>query len=266
MRVLEGHEEGELVMAHYPRRRGESGFYHIVAKGDGGQIIFEDKSDRNDYLELLRKASDEMLVSVHGYCLMSNHVHLLVEDIKRNGSFSAFMKQVNEAYARHFQWKTGREGHVFEGRFWSEPVETDEYFMCALRYIHANPEAARICRLQDYPWSSYKAYLGEESFVETGLGLGFFPDIKAFADFSASGCQYATPFSGSKLRDHLNPDELATIAIELLGHEGLNAIAQQDRATRCQLVKKLARAGFTEKEIVRVTGLGRQAVRGALSS
>ena len=80
-------------MTHKPRQQSESGFYHVVTKGDGAQIVFESDRDRIRYLQKLADACDDFGTIIHAYCLMSNHVHLLVQDPKQNLGY--FMKQLN---------------------------------------------------------------------------------------------------------------------------------------------------------------------------
>ena len=84
-------------MPHAARQKGESGFYHVVIKGDGGQVIFEDEPDRRRFLKYIGVALEEHPVELHAYCLMGNHVHLLVRDTQDN--LSAFMKKLDESYA-----------------------------------------------------------------------------------------------------------------------------------------------------------------------
>lgn len=255
---------GVLVMPHCARHLGESGFYHVVTKGDGNQIIFENARDRETYLDLLESCVEEFDVDVHAYCLMGNHVHLLLEENRERRDLSAFMKKLNESYAMYFGRTSERIGHVFKDRFWSEPVESDEYFLSAVRYIHANPETAGICPMHKYPWSSYRAYCGGGSFVKTGFCLELLGGIEAFRTFNASGGNYAKPFATSKLSKHLSPDELTHVALSLLGRQTLSTIRQMTPKERIPHVMKLASAGFTESEIARLTGLGRQAVRSTL--
>lgn len=128
---------GEGSVPHAARKRSASGFYHVVPKGMSGQIIFESDSDRSLYIKLLTEAKALHDVAIHAYCLMSNHVHLAVEDPKEH--LSDFMKYVHERYGTYFAGKTGRTGGIFRTPFWSEPIETDTYLLCAVRYVHAHP-------------------------------------------------------------------------------------------------------------------------------
>ena len=245
-------------MPHAQRKRSESGFYHAIGKGDGGQVIFENEGDRLRYLKELEKAVDDWNMEVHAYCLMSNHVHLLVHDTKNN--LSEFMKQLQENYARYFARRTGRVGHVFQGRFWSEPVDKDEYYLSALRYIHANPEPPAICKAKDYPWSSYGAYIKDESFVETSLALSLLGGETGFEKFHEHGSKFAKPYPSSSLTRHLSPDELANVAIAVLGREQLYAIRTLAPKERISHLRQLRDAGMTIGEIARVTGLGKDSI------
>ena len=251
-------------MPHTQRKRGESGFYHVVAKGDGAQIIFESDKDRCVYVDILAEAVKEHGVVLHAYCLMSNHVHLLVQDDKQ--ALSAFMKQLSENYARYFGKVTGRVGRVFQRPFWSEPIETDAYFLCALRYIHANPEPAGICSARDYQWSSYQAHLSDSSFVEVGFTRELLGGVRQFEAFSASGGSYARAFKGSKLARHLSADELSSIAVELLGREVLNSLRTMTPECRGPIIELLRERGFSESEISRVAGIGIASVRRSLDN
>lgn len=250
------------VVPHTRRRFSDSGFYHIVTKGDGGQIIFESDDDRIRYLTELEDAAVDTGVRVHAYCLMGNHIHLLMEDTKLK--ISDCMKMLDENYARYFGKRTGRVGHVFQGRFWSEAVLKDEHFLAVLRYIHANPEAAGICLAKEYPWSSYSAYMGADSFVSCDVALSLLGSPEKLAEFQASGCRFAKPFPGSNLNRHLAVDELSRIALEVLGRETLNTIKRLAPEKRFEHLTSLKRAGFSDSEIARVTGIGYTSVRATL--
>lgn len=250
-------------MPHAARRKSETGFYHVVAKGAGGQVIFENAANRRYCLEEFENAIDAHKVDVHAYCLMSNHIHILLQD---NGDcLGEFMKQLCQSYAMYFKLVTGRVGNVFQKPYWSEAVGSDEYFLSALRYIHANPEPAGICEAAEYEWSSYRSYLGTRSFVETSLALDLLGSEEAYVAFNASGSKLALPFPGSKLRSHLSPDETWRVAEEILGHETLEGLRRMPVRERNLHLQTLADAGFTEREIARLSGLGKTAIHLALS-
>ena len=258
-RAYEGKADG---MPHAKRTLSESGFYHIVTKGDGGQAIFRNNDDRRHYVDLLEQSALDNDIEVHAYCLMANHVHLLakVDATVEAGCLSAFMKQLDGRYATYFAKKTSRIGHVFQGRYWSEPVKDDACLLGALRYIHANPEPAGICRAQKYPWSSYQAYIGEPSFVQTSHALSLLGGKDQFARHSRNGGKYVKPFAESKLQRHLSHDELVRVACGIVGRQRLLQMKGAHPNIRRELLWRLSNAGFSEREIARLTGISRYTI------
>ena len=251
-------------MTHTQRKKSETGFYHVITKGDGGQILFECDDNRLRYLAELESAVNETRVNVHAYCLMSNHVHLVVED--REGDLSTFMKRLNERYAMYYSKHSGRVGHVFQGRFWSEPIESDEYFLAAVRYVHANPEPAGISRACDYTWSSYNVYAnaGKSTFVKTETVLGILGSRSAFERFQDHGGRYVKPFPKSTLTKHLSYDELLRVAVDVLGRETLNSLKTMQIVDRKPHLASLSNAGFTDSQIARLTGIAQPSINRTL--
>ena len=246
-------------MPHIARQVSASGYYHVVPKGIADQLIFEDDMDRSLYLELLRKAKAETGIKVHAYCLMSNHVHLVVED--EHGKLSEAMKYLTERYAMHFAGQTGRTGGVFRKPFWSEPIESDEHLLCAVRYVHANPAAAGICAASAYEWSSAKDYLGRESEITNpDMVLGMLGGQEGFVEFSQLANATALPFPGSMLSNHLSDDEALAIAKGILGPGGVN-LAACDKEARHAGIRLLSERGFSIPQIARITGVSKATCR-----
>ena len=111
-------------MPRAPRATAESGFYHVILRGNGRQIIFEDDADRRAFLELLVKRAEDAGIHVLAWCLMENHVHLVLEDPTQ--ALSEMMQRLSGGYAQRFNRKSGRVGHVFENRFKSCPIENED--------------------------------------------------------------------------------------------------------------------------------------------
>lgn len=235
------------------RVKSESRFYHVVPKGLADQLIFEDDGDRRRYVSLLRKAKGETGLLVHAYCLMSNHVHLLLED--PDDALGAFMKLVDERYGAYYAEKICRTGGIFRKPFWSEPVDTDEHFLCAVRYVHANPAAAGLCPASAYSWSSAKDYLGRDGLADTRLVLDMLGGREGFVDFSRAARSTAVAFEGSGLRNHLSDDEALRIARQVLGHDDVS-LASLARAQRTESVRLLRGRGFTIRQVARICGIG----------
>ena len=246
-------------MTHVARKRSESGYYHVVPKGLGDQIIFDDDEDRRLYLGLLAEAKRQTEVRVHAYCLMSNHVHLAIEDPEDR--LSEALKIVHERYGSYYAEKTGRRGGIFGKPCWSEPIETDEYLLCAVRYIHANPAAAGICPASAYEWSSVRDYLGrrQNGISDTEMVLDMVGGVPGLIEFSKPQNWTAMPFAGSRLRRHLGDDETLRIAKAVAGDDVVS-LRLKGKDERSAAVKLLSAHGFTESRIVRLTGLGRKEV------
>ena len=140
--------------------------YHVTSRGDGQESIYEDDEDRRACLAVLGEVVKRFNWSVHAYCLMGNHYHLLVET--REGNLAKGMRQLNGVYTQGFNRKHHRVGHVFQGRYKSLVIDEDSYLLPLSRYIHLNPIRAeklaqsdgrtKIQYLKNYRWSSLPGY------------------------------------------------------------------------------------------------------------
>ena len=145
-----------------------SGIYHVMLRGINKSDIFHDRMDFVKFRILLEQVVhpvDELghpmppRCRIFAYCMMSNHVHLLVKEESDN--LSTLIKRIGGSYAQYYNVKYQRVGHLFQDRFRSEPVNTMEYFVTLLRYIHQNPVKAKIVPSpRDYLWSSFHEYSG----------------------------------------------------------------------------------------------------------
>lgn len=134
--------------------------YHVTSRGDGREDIFLSDDDRRLFLGTLGAACERFDWTVHAYCLMDNHYHLLVET--PNGNLAKGMRQLNGVYTQAFNRAHGRVGHVFQGRYKAILVQKETYLLELARYIVLNPVRARMVRsAKDWPWSSYRATAGQ---------------------------------------------------------------------------------------------------------
>lgn len=135
-------------------------FYHVMNRGNAGQDLFRTKRDRERFLECLETAVERFSLKIHAYCLMTTHYHILMETMDAN--LSRAVQWINVSFAAYFNRKRNRHGHLFQGRFRSILVEAKEYLKELSRYIHLNPVRAGIVeKTEEYPWSSYRAYIGK---------------------------------------------------------------------------------------------------------
>ena len=151
-------------------------FYHVMNRGNAGEAIFTDDDEKTKFLNCLERCARRFSFRVHGYCLMTNHYHLLLETPEPNLSRS--IQWLNVSYASWYNRRHRRSGHLFQGRFKALLVEADSYLTALSRYIHLNPVRAGL--LQDpaaYVWSSCPDFLGSRpapDWLETGRILSEF--------------------------------------------------------------------------------------------
>ena len=229
------------------REEAESGYYHVIARGVDHCEIFIDRRDRIHFLGLLQDLAIKFQVTVFAWCLMGNHYHLLVN--AELAALSAMMHRLNASYAIYFNTKHERDGHLFQGRFKSVPVESDEQFLTVIRYIHQNPEKAGICRTKDYPWSSYGDYLRGSGFVATDLALSLLGGRERFVAFHV----------GLPSENDVN-EGLLNLACSVLNGLEPNTIASLSRKERDGAIRMLKAARLSTRQIEQLTGISRSTV------
>jgi putative transposase len=149
-------------MGRPPRLHLPRAFFHVTQRGNNRRPIFLDDQDRRRYLGVLVRAMEDGEERLHGYCLMSNHTHLLIQAGAR--PISLLMQRLGTAHARCFNDRWVRSGHLFQGRFHASFVPADPRLLVVLRYVHLNPVRAGLVEDPSHHfWSSHRAYLGYEA-------------------------------------------------------------------------------------------------------
>ena len=120
-----------------------NGFFHVISQGLNKSYIFKEINYKKEYLYLLKKFSNQFNIVIIAYCIMDNHVHLLLYS-NSISELSAFMKSVNGSFARYYNYKENRVGYVFRGRFLSEFIKNEHQLYTCIKYIHMNPVKAKI--------------------------------------------------------------------------------------------------------------------------
>jgi REP-associated tyrosine transposase len=163
-------------MPRPPRLQVPGGVYHVVSRGNRRQAIFLDDSDFVRFLEILANVVSRLGWKCHAYCLMPSHFHLVIETPEPN--ISVGMQRLNSAYAQWFNNRHGYSGHLFQGRFYGELVESAYHLLELARYLVLNPVRAGLCSdAGGWKWSSYRAFVGEfqrAGFLSVGWLLGQF--------------------------------------------------------------------------------------------
>lgn len=144
-----------------PRKRRvwfPNAMYHVVNRGVRKLTIFYEEEDFLRYLQILEEAKERFPFLLHAYCLMTNHVHLLIQT--KTNPLSEIMWDINSKYAKYFNRKYDLVGHIFQDRYWAELIDSLKYELDVSKYIHLNPiEAHIVTKPEDYKWSSYRAYV-----------------------------------------------------------------------------------------------------------
>jgi putative transposase len=165
-------------MARQPRALVPGGTYHVTSRGNRRQAIFADDHDRRLFLRLLADTVVHHRWRCGAYCILSNHVHLLVQTPRATEDLPFGMHRLNGRYAQWFNDRHELDGHLFQGRFHSTVIEREGHLLEALRYIYRNPVTAGTCAVpEDWRWSSYAATIGtatSPSFLSRGIALELF--------------------------------------------------------------------------------------------
>lgn len=249
-------------MPRYARKKSESGIFHVMLRGINKQTIFEDDEDRERFVETIERYKTISSYEVYGYCLMSNHIHLLLKEAEE--TISAVIKRISSSYVFWYNRKYGRCGHLFQERYKSEIVENEAYLLTVLRYIHQNPVKAGLSKnVEDYKWSSYNEYIKKPAITDIDFTLLIFSinkekSIKSFIE-------YTNEQNDDKCMDY---DEKIQISdnvvrgyIAELGLQSISELQQLDREKRNEIIRKLkAIERITIRQLSRITGISKSVI------
>jgi REP element-mobilizing transposase RayT len=184
-------------MARKPRIHFPGAVYHVILRGNAGHPVFFDDADRYRFYLYLQYAVEKFGCRIHSFCLMTNHIHLVVQTDAI--SLSRIMQNISLRYTKWItkwiNYTQNRMGHLFQGRYKALLLDADRYLMELVRYIHLNPvRAGMVVAPDEYQWSGHAAYLGRENltWLTTEWVLSLFSrkseDARArYAQFVADG-------------------------------------------------------------------------------
>ena len=246
-------------MPRQARRKSRSGIYHIMLRGINRQQIFEDKEDFDKYIDVLKDCKAVSGFELYAYCLMGNHIHLLLKPV--NEPLELIFKRIGSRYVYWYNWKYGRTGHLFQDRFKSEPVDTDEYFLTVLRYIHNNPKKARLCSdVYSYEYSSAEAYRsGKSAYVDLDFTLQILKKDELLEFLKEPSEEVCMDLETDSVR--LSDSEAVTIIRKVTGINNSHEIQNLETAKRDLILKKLRQSGISIRQISRLTGVSFNVVR-----
>lgn len=246
------------------RKKSSTGIYHVMLRGINRQIIFEEKGDKSRLLWTLKKYKEICKYELYGYCLMDNHVHLLMKECGE--SISEAIKRISSSYVFWYNTKYERSGHLFQDRFKSENVESSTSFLTVLRYIHQNPMKAGLAEsVFESEWTSFHEYVGEAKIVDTWAALELFSTAPDSRKAIHSFIHYMNEDNDDECMDYIVKKNMPdSEVIEKLNEFGIttNSILQQmekkDRDAMLATLKNLN--GVTVKQLARITGISKSVI------
>lgn len=187
--------------------------YHVTSRGDGSEAIYLDDRDRVMFLNVLAHVCERFHWACHGYCLMTNHYHLLVET--PDAKLGAGMRQLNGIYTQRFNRRHHRVGHIYQGRYKAILVQKESHLLELARYVVLNPvRAAMVRSARDWRWSSYRATAGliePPSWLHVDWLLARFDShrqsaIRAYRRFVSEGRRQASPWEALRQQLYLGEE------------------------------------------------------------
>jgi len=193
------------------------------------------------------------------YCLMENHVHLLLRDI--GDQLDVIMKKIAGSYAYYYNHKYDRSGHLFQDRYGSEAVENDACLLTVIRYIHRNPEKAGMAKAADYCWSSYDAYLKPRKEVDNAKALEMIGGSEQFEGFMASAAEEVC--LDIREKQSIWDDTAKEWICSHCGVTSGTQLQQWEKKPRDAALRELKGMGLSVRQLERLTGINRGVVQKA---
>ncbi len=245
-------------MARQARQKCEAGIYHVMLRGVNRQPIFEDDEDSARFLSTLDRFKKECRCPVLAYCLMGNHVHLLIKE--NDTPLQVFFKKAGVSYVYYFNQKYDRVGPLFQDRYRSEPIQDDAQLLQTLRYIHRNPVKAGLCaRPEEYRLSSYREYVtGEDGLADRGFILS----MVSREELIRSTNEYVEDTTGEPDAQRKKLSDKAALALmkELCGKTPIGELQTLKKPERDRLLVRMKESGISLTQINRLTGISKSII------
>jgi REP element-mobilizing transposase RayT len=252
-------------MPRKPRVLSSTGIYHIILRSVNQHIIFEEASDYQKFLSILSDCKKKYDNDIYAYCLMDNHIHLLLQ--LTDDTLSSFFQSLGTLFARWYNNKYSRSGHLFQDRFYSSVIETERAFLSALSYIHNNPVKANMCRYaSEYPWSSIGAFYGAKNPL---INVSYAYNIAGSKDYLLHLFAKDTDLQDDPLfkndhrqTNHYLTDEKALDIFKSMTHlSSASDAATLEKSKRNAYIQALREKGLTVKQIARIMDISTSTVK-----
>jgi len=224
-----------------------------MLRGINKQQVFEDDEDNETFLWCLGEVKKISGFELYAYCLMGNHVHLLLK--VGNEPLAQIFRRLGARFVYWYNRKYGRCGNLFQDRFKSEPVEDEAYFVTVLTYIHQNPVKAGLCeKAGDYEWSS-RRYLGEANPLLDEGALKAIVSVEAIKQRERLLIAEDILEPKYETRPYLTDRGIRRVIEEICGAGSVARFEEVARSVRQEVMKKLRQLGAGIRQIARLTGM-----------
>lgn len=267
-------------MARQARIISESGIYHVILRGVNRIRVFLEEEDFVYFLDRLKSQTELQMTAtpdvvgeaslsahceIYAYCLMSNHIHLLIKE--KDEPIGMVMKRITSSYVYYFNHKYDRVGHLFQERFKSQPVEDEDYFITLLRYIHQNPvKANMVDGVDQYRWSSWNELMCDEAAtfcnrqrVLDMITLHELEDLVA-RPLMESEEDGILDYDADDEHAELSLDELQSLMEEIAGCHQAEDFKRLPKAVQCECVGRMIDEGGLYKDLSLLTGIPKTTV------
>ncbi len=244
-------------MPRVARIKSYTNMYHTILRGIDQRNIFYDEQDRKKFIQELIKTKEKYKYDIYAYCLMNNHIHLLVNDYENN--LCKIMQKIALSYSIYFNKKYERIGHLFQNRYISKPVENIRYLCSLQKYIHQNPQNEGICKTEEYKWSSYKDYKGRDGITETKYLLSIYGNLEEFERFTLQRLNNdIKDFLEYELKTKITDDEAKVIISEIVDIKEIQRLNTYERNKEIQ--KLIDIKGISLSQMSRILGINRKVI------
>ena len=243
-------------MPRKPRIFSPSGIYHIILRSINQHIIFEEDADYQKLLYILSDCKEKYDIDIYAYCLMDNHVHLLIHSSEEQ--LASFFQSLGTRFVRWYNTKYSRSGHLFQDRYYSIPVTDNRQYLSTLTYIHNNPVKSSLCRFpSEYRWSSYNAFFGQKNpLVDTAFSFAMAGSKDLLLHYfavNASTFDEALIKPAFEKRKQFLPDNTAlAIFKEVTNLSSTSEVANLPKSLRNRYIGILQEKGLTKKQTARL--------------
>ena len=246
-------------MPRSARKVCESGMYHVMLRGINQQRIFEDAEDYAQFLICLRKYQRVCEYRLYAWCLMPNHIHLLIKPGKE--PLGTIFRRMGASFVYWYNGKYGRSGHLFQDRYKSEPVMNESYFFTLIRYIHQNPVKAGLCETPgDYPYSSFARYFDADSMIDSETVLAL-TDQGGFWQMNLIPTQEPCMDISETPRKRLTDEQACMIMRKSSGCDSAGDFQTLPPEKRDRALKIMLKKGASIRQASRLTGVSAGVVR-----